>query len=250
MNLIKETKEKGATYLLKRILFDDDVNDNKNASMTKEIISTIVIVLVCVAFIRYFIGELRWIPSGSMRLTILEKDRVYVEKLEFPKREIKRGDILVFYPPEEEISNSPIAIFKRLTGIFCKDIAFIKRAIGMPNDKFEIKFDNNSQEYRVFINDIPLNETYVSSKEDCKENMYCGPFISPEDNYFMMGDNRGNSQDSRFWGFLPKDRIIGRANFMFFPIRRINLLNDKYLKLHKEKINGKFIDYDYILNRY
>ena len=80
--------------------------------------------------------------------------------------------------------------------------------------------------------------------------MHCGPFVIPEDNYFMMGDNRDNSQDSRFWGFLDSNRIIGRANFMFYPIKRINVLKDKYINLHKEKMFSKYQDYNYILNRY
>ncbi len=252
INLINKTKEKGVFYLLKRILFDEN-DEDKETNFTREIISTILFVVVCVIIIRYFIGELRWIPSGSMRPTILEKDRVFVEKLDYPKKEIKRGDILVFYPPSTNLSNSPLAIFSRLSGIFCKDMAFIKRAIGLPGEKFEVKYDNINNEFRVYINDKALNEPYISSRYDwtfCSENMYCGPFIIPKGHYFMMGDNRGNSQDSRFWGFLDENRIIGRANFMFFPIARINLLRDKYLYLHEQKIGNETKEKDYIINRY
>ncbi len=251
-NLISKTKEKGVGYFIKKVLFDDS-DDEKEASITKEIISTILFVLICVIVIRYFIGELRWIPSGSMRPTILERDRVFVEKLDFPKKEIKRGDILVFYPPETKLSNSFFAILSRLSGIFCKDIAFIKRVVGMPEDKFEVKFNPKNEEYRVYINDKALNEPYISSKYNwtpCNEKMFCGPFIIPKGKYFMMGDNRGNSQDSRFWGFLDENRIIGRANFMFFPIRRINVLTDKYLLLHEEKTSEKAKEKKYIINRY
>lgn len=247
-NLIQKTREKGITYFIKVLLFDE-VDDEKESSLTKEIISTIVFVLVCVIIIRYFIGELRWIPSGSMRPTIVERDRVFVEKLDFPKKEIKRGDILVFYPPETRLSNSPFAILSRLSGIFCRDIAFIKRVIALPGDKFEVKYNELNQEYRVYINDKPLYEPYINSKTNwtpCNSQMHCGPFIVPSESYFMMGDNRGNSQDSRFWGFLDENRIIGRANFMFFPISRINILNDKYLLLDKEKNNKE----NYIINRY
>lgn len=252
VNLIQKTKENGFLYLVKKLLLDDN-KDESETDFTKEIVSTILFVIVFVIIIRFFIGELRWIPSGSMRPTILEKDRVFVEKLNYPKKEIKRGDILVFYPPETTLSNNPIAVFSRLTGIFCKDIAFIKRVVGMPNDKFEIKQDPNHNEYRVYINDIALNEPYISSKINwtpCNEEMHCGPFIIPDNNYFMMGDNRNNSQDSRFWGFLDGSRVIGRANFMFFPLRRINLLKDKYLILDKEKTLDSTKENTYILNRY
>ena len=253
INLLKKTKEKGFLYLIKRILLDENESE-KETNYTKEIISTILFVLICVILIRYFIGELRWIPSGSMRPTILEHDRVFVEKTDFfPKKEIKRGDILVFYPPEVQLSNSPFAVLSRLSGIFCKDIAFIKRTIGLPGEKFEVKYDEAKDEYRVFINDKALNEPYIISKNNwspCNKQMFCGPFIIPKGHYFMMGDNRGNSQDSRFWGFLDEKRIIGRANFMFFPIKRINFLRDKYIELLKQNKNGKYIKEIYIINRY
>lgn len=256
INFCKKTKEKGFVYFLKKVLFDearDENGEEKEIDFTKEIISTVIFVVICVIIIRFFVGELRWIPSGSMRPTILERDRVFVQKLDFPKKEIKRGDILVFYPPETQLKKDIFSIFARLSGIMCKDVAFIKRTIGMPNDKFEVKFDKNTKEYQIFINDEPLNEPYIISKTDwtpCGENMYCGPFVIPEGHYFMMGDNRGNSQDSRFWGFLPQERIIGRANFMFWPISRINVLTDKYLNLHSEKQNQNYVNKNYIINRY
>ena len=164
LSFIKKTKENGVGYFLRKIFLDESDNNEKETDITKEIISTIVFVLLCVMAIRYFIGELRWIPTGSMNPTILEKDRVYVEKLEFPKKEIKRGDILVFYPPEVELSNSPLAVLSRLSGIFCKDMAYIKRVIGMPGDKFEIKYDSRIDEYRVVINNKPLDEPYILSR--------------------------------------------------------------------------------------
>lgn len=249
-NKSDDNVKKDFKYFLKKIFLDEDKADDENANVTYEIISTILFVLVCVVIIRYFIGELRWIPSGSMRPTIVEHDRVFVEKLDYPtKKQIQRGDILVFYPPSVKLSSSPLKILARLTGIFCKDIAYIKRVVGMPGDKFQIIKDFKTKQYKVFINDKPLDEPYISSPvnwTECTENMYCGPFIIPDNNYFMMGDNRNNSQDSRFWGFLDKKRIIGRANFMFFPFSRINVLRDKYFLLQKNKFEKEL----YILDRY
>ncbi len=193
----------------------------KIPSALKEALDTILFVLIAVIVIRFFIGELRWIPSGSMHPTLIEGDRLFVEKLSKPFREPQRGDILVFYPPDEPLRKDFFSIISRLTGIFCKDVAFIKRIVGMPGDKLEIKSEEDG--YFVYINDIKLNEPYILSKTDwmpCRDDMYCGPLNVPDDNYFMMGDNRGNSQDSRFWGFLPKNRIIGRAIFVFFPPSR------------------------------
>ena len=190
-------------------------------SFLKETLDTILFVLIAVIVIRFFIGDLRWIPSGSMHPTLIEGDRLFVEKLSKPVRKPERGDILVFYPPDEILRKDFFSILSRLTGILCKDIAFIKRVVGLPGDKLEVRPEDG--QYFVYINDKKLNEPYILSKTDwmpCRDDMYCGPLTVPENNYFMMGDNRGNSQDSRFWGFLPENRIIGRAIFVFWPLSR------------------------------
>ena len=105
----------------------------------KETIDTIVFVIVMVTIIRFFIGEIRWIPSGSMRPTLIEGDRIFVERFSRFYETPKRGDVMVFYPPFVQLDKTPSGIFKRLTGFFCKDIAYIKRVVGMPGDKLEIK---------------------------------------------------------------------------------------------------------------
>ncbi|MCX4274586.1 MAG: signal peptidase I [Candidatus Gastranaerophilales bacterium] len=194
-------------------------------SFLKETLDTILFVLIAVIVIRFFVGELRWIPSGSMHPTLIEKDRLFVEKLTKPVRDLQRGDIIVFYPPDEPLKKDFFSIISRLTGLMCKDVAFIKRIVGMPGDRFEIRTEDG--EYFVYINDEKLDEPYILSKTDwmpCRDDMYCGPFVVPDGNYFMMGDNRGNSQDSRFWGFLPQNRVIGRALFVFWPINRAQKL--------------------------
>ena len=212
------------------------ITKEKINAFFKELVDTVIFVVIAVIVIRFFVAELRWIPSGSMKPTLIEGDRIVVEKItKFPniiqthkfENLPKRGDIMIFYPPFVELKTDIISIFSRLTGFFCKDVAFIKRVIGLPGEKLEIKKDSDGS-YHVYINDKQLEEDYIMSEfdyHDCKENMYCGPFIIPEDNYFMMGDNRGNSQDSRFWGTLHKDRFIGRAVFTFWPLNRIRTIN-------------------------
>lgn len=191
----------------------------------KETIETIVFVVAMVIIIRFFIGEIRWIPSASMHPTLIEGDRIFIERFSRFYSDPQRGDIIVFYPPETEIKTDALSIFERLTGFFCKDIAYIKRVIGIPGDKFEIKELPNG-EHRVFINNKPIQEPYIMSPDDyisCSYDMHCGPFTIPKGQYFMMGDNRGNSQDSRFWGFLPRERVIGKAIFLFWPINRTHI---------------------------
>lgn len=213
------------------------IDKEKFKAGLKETVDTIVFVVVAVILIRFFIAELRWIPSGSMRPTLLEGDRIVVEKLtkyhniwDIHKFENtpQRGDVMIFYPPFVKLKTNPWSVFSRLTGFFCKDIAYIKRVIGLPGEKIQIKQEENGA-YKVYINDTPLNEEYIMSEYDfnkCRENMYCGPFVIPEGEYFMMGDNRGNSQDSRYWGTLPQNRFIGRAVFIFWPLNRINVLSN------------------------
>lgn len=192
----------------------------------KEAFETAIFVIVMVIIIRFFVGEIRWIPSGSMRPTLIEGDRIFVERFSRFYANPKRGDIMVFYPPTETLNQTGLAIFQRLTGFFCKDIAYIKRVIGLPGDKILIKPDPDGK-YAVYVNGKRLDEKYILDDYDyipCSEKMYCGPFTVPNNDYFMLGDNRGNSQDSRFWGFLPKERFVGKAVFLFWPFTRFHKL--------------------------
>ncbi len=207
----------------------------------EEIVSTIIFVIVMVIIIRFFIGEIRWIPSGSMRPTLIEGDRIVVERFSRFFTSPKRGDIMVFYPPSTELGKKPLEVFERLTGIFCKDIAYIKRVIGVPGDKIEIKEEPSGAAY-VYINDKKFKEDYIKSIYEyprcpkIPQNnselinygihvMQCGPFQLRDDEYFMMGDNRGNSQDSRYWGVLKRNRFVGRAVVVFWPLNRIKILH-------------------------
>ena len=193
--------------------------------IVREIIETVVFVIVMVIIIRFFVGEIRWIPSASMHPTLLEGDRIVVERYSRFYRNPKRGDIMVFYPPFETLKNTPWRVFSRLTGFFCKDIAYIKRVIGLPGEKVKITPDKDGK-YTVYINGKALNEPYVQSPYDypqCSETVTC-EFEIPENQYLMLGDNRGNSQDGRYWGLLKKDRFIGRAVTIFWPPRRIKKL--------------------------
>ena len=192
----------------------------------KETVDTVVFVVVMIIIIKFFIGEIRWIPSGSMRPTLIEGDRIFVERYSRFYSAPKRGDIMIFYPPFTELKNTPWKIFARLTGFFCKDIAYIKRVIGLPGEKFEIKTTPEGRS-TVYINDKPLEEPYIKSAYEysyCTSDMYCGPFIIPEGEYFMMGDNRGNSKDSRYWGTLPVKGFIGKAVVLFWPVTRVKSL--------------------------
>ncbi len=192
-----------------------------------------IIVLVLVVLIRNFIAEPRWIPSASMHPTLLEGDRIFVEKISNYRGTPQRGDIIVFYPPNEKLDPTVWGKFTRLTGLFVKDRAFIKRIIGIPGDKLQVEPGKG-----VFINNKLLKEDYkLLGTRYFQGSEYLGPLIVPKDNYFMMGDNRDNSEDSRFWGFLPKERIVGRACFRFWPIPRIGALERPEYNHNKDQKN-------------
>lgn len=203
------------------------LNKETIKNLLKETLDTVVFVVIAVIIIRFFIGEIRWIPSLSMYPTLDIKDRIFVERLTRFFDSPKRGDIMIFYPPSTQLSYDPWSVFKRLTGFGCNDIAFVKRVVGMPGDKYEIKPDMFGN-YYVYINGKALDEDYVvSDYSECRADMNCGPAIIPEKHYLMLGDNRGNSEDGRYWGLLTEDRFIGRAKFRFWPLNRIKYFEHK-----------------------
>ena len=211
-----ENKEEKLKFDLKNL--DKKLLKQKLKELGKETVKTIFQILIALIVARLFIFESRWIPSASMHPTLIEKDRIIVDRVSRFFREPQRGDILVFYPPMVTLEYTPVKLFKRLTGIKCDDVAFIKRVVGLPGEKLEIKKASDGS-YAVYINDEKLEEPYIQSKyefNDCTSDMFCGPMIIPDGEYFMMGDNRGNSLDSRYWGFLPKEKIIGRAFSIFW----------------------------------
>ena len=195
----------------------------------KEIIDTVVFVIVALIIIRFFICEVRWIPSASMKPTLIEGDRVFVERVSRFFTTPNRGDVMIFYPPETKLKTDPISVFSRLTGFFCKDTAFIKRVIALPGEKFEV-VHNEDGSTDVLINDKPLDEPYIMDRFEyplCTNDMLCGPMVLGEDEYFMMGDNRGHSSDSRYWGVLKENRFIGRAKAIFWPFNRLYYFEHK-----------------------
>jgi signal peptidase I len=159
-----------------------------------------MIALGLAILIRAFIAEPRFIPSDSMLPTLHIGDRVVVEKISYYLEPPKTGDIVVFSPPQQLQEQG-----------FTEDQAFIKRIIGLPGQTITVK------KGLVFLNDKALVEKYIAEPPKYQ----WGPYRVPENQYFVMGDNRNNSNDSSRWGFLPKQNIIGRAVVRFWPLERI-----------------------------
>ena len=171
------------------------------ASLGEEIkdwIVSIVIAIVLAFLIRYFIVELYLVDGPSMRPTLQSAERLVVNKFIYRFRTPERGEILVFRYPRDPSRD------------------FIKRVIAIPGDTIEIK------DGRVYVNSTLLNEPYILSKT---RGNY--PLATvPEGHIFVMGDNRNNSEDSRFAdvGFVPFDLIKGKAMLVFWPIGQFKTL--------------------------
>ncbi|MBP5972187.1 signal peptidase I [Brasilonema sp. CT11] len=174
----------------------------KQENVFIEGIKTVGLSLVLAFGIRTFIAEARYIPSGSMEPTLQINDRLIIDKVSYDFTSPQRDDIVVFNPT------------KTLQSENYHD-AFIKRIIGLPGDKVEVKNG------LVYINDSPLKENYIEAKPDYK----WGPVIVPKNSYLVLGDNRNNSYDSHYWGFVPRNNIVGRAIVRFYPFNRIGFIN-------------------------
>jgi signal peptidase I len=185
-------------------------------STAREYLESIVIAVILALFIRTFVVQAFKIPTGSMENNLLIGDHLLVNKFVLgptmwpierallPIGTIRRRDVLVFKYPEEP------------------DRDFIKRVIGLPGETLEVR------EKKVYINGSPLDEPYAHyltpaadesqyhevTSFDVRERY--GPVTVPPNQYFMMGDNRDNSQDSRYWGFLPRENIKGRALVIYW----------------------------------
>ena len=178
----------------------NNLASSKTWRSLRENLILITIALVLAFLIRTFIAEPRYIPSDSMLPTLHQGDRLVVEKISYKFNSPKFGDIVVFQPPAELQRRG-----------YSPDQAFIKRIIGTPGDTLKIDAG------KVYINDKILQEDYI--KEPVLKPF--PPIKVPPDEYFMMGDNRNDSNDSRYWGFLPKKNMIGKATFRFWPLDRI-----------------------------
>lgn len=163
-----------------------------------EALKTIALSAVLAFGIRSFVAEARYIPSGSMLPTLQINDRLIIDKVSYNFRKPDRGDIIVFNPTDALKQQN------------FKD-AFIKRLIGLPGDQVEVKGG------RVYLNNQPLKENYIEEQP----NYNFGPVTVPPNQFLVLGDNRNNSYDSHYWGFVPRDRIIGRAVVRFWPPNRV-----------------------------
>jgi len=174
-------------------------------SKVREYAETLIIALAIALFVRAFVVQAFKIPSESMKPTLLVGDHILVNKFIYgiripvigkkvlPFSNPQRGDVIVFIYPGDK----------------SKD--YIKRVIGLPGDKVEVR------EREIYINDQRIDDPWgVYSTWGSTEYKNYGPEIVPSRSLFVMGDNRNNSQDSRYWGFVPLDDVLGKAFIMYW----------------------------------
>lgn len=209
--------------------------------------------LIIASILMYFVIQAFKIPTGSMRMTLLEGDHLFATKFIYglrvpftdgkrvlPIRDVKKGDIVIFQCPPEALS-----MFEKSEGIK-KD--YIKRCIALAGDKVQIK------NKKLFVNDIEIEEPYVQfadSENYVNFNLFesmeeyqkaweegkfttlppafvrdnFGPVIVPKGHYMVLGDNRDYSFDSRYWGPLPDKYLKGRALIVYWPLNRIKYIS-------------------------
>lgn len=186
----------------------------REKSKIQEYVEAIVIAILIAFFIRTFVVQAFKIPSGSMKPTLLVGDHILVNKFIYgvkmpflrntilPFRNPKRGDIVVFIYPEDR----------------SKD--FIKRVVGVPGDTLEIR------DKRIFLNGLPYNDGHgvyedpliIPGAIQPRDNF--GPITVPSESLFVMGDNRDQSYDSRFWGFVETKDVMGKAMIIYWSWNR------------------------------
>jgi signal peptidase I len=186
----------------------------RRKSIVREYAEAIIIAILLALVIRTGVVQAFTIPSGSMMDTLLVGDYILVNKFLYgPQipltdwhvpgiRDPHRGDIIVFKYPQDERRD------------------FIKRIIGTPGDRVQIRG------HSVYVNGELLDEPYTKETIPnlphggettfCAYAFGCEPTIVPRDSYFVMGDNRDNSQDSRYWGFVRRDKIKGKAFLIYW----------------------------------
>jgi signal peptidase I len=164
-----------------------------------ELFQIILMAVVLYVLIDSVIARVR-VENISMKPTLQPGEFLMVNKLIYRFDEVERGDIVVFHNPNNTNED------------------YIKRVIGLPGDIIEAK------EAEIFVNGFALDEEYIA-----EQPIYSGIWEVPDDEIFVLGDNRNQSSDSHVWGFVPMENVVGKAIAIYWPFNEMRVLNDKIL---------------------
>lgn len=190
-------------------------NEKKKKTVKQEIMSWIMTLLVAVVvalLIRAFLFEPIRVDGESMRNTLQDGEIVLVTKPEYLRGNIQRGDVVICRYPNRN-SSDKVSLGGSLEITFTNHTLFVKRLIALPGDTLEIR------EGAVYVNNELVDESGIDFYS-VSHSSY-GPVTLGEDDYFVMGDNRGNSNDSRRVGFISRDMIVGHVKCVLWPLNKL-----------------------------
>ena len=203
--------------------------NKKRPSLGRELLTVVGTALVLSILVRTFLIQAFYVPSASMEDTLQENDRIIVSKISTRFTGIDRSNVIVFHDPGGWLGegfpnpyDTPVGRVLQAVGIVPSNSGndLVKRVIGVANDQVEC-CDSSG---RVTVNGVAIADSYM--KEGITSDQVTFSVLVPEGNVFVMGDNRGNSEDSRFHldknnGMVPVEEIIGRVSMRIWPISRI-----------------------------
>ena len=203
--------------------------NKKRPSLGRELLTVVGTALVLSILVRTFLIQAFYVPSASMEDTLQENDRIIVSKISTRFTGIDRSNVIVFHDPDGWLGegfpnpyDTPVGRVLQAVGIVPSNSGndLVKRVIGVANDQVECCDASG----RVTVNGVAIADSYM--KEGITSDQVTVSVLVPEGNVFVMGDNRGNSEDSRFHldknnGMVPVEEIIGRVAMRIWPISRI-----------------------------
>lgn len=201
----------------------------KQPNLFRELVTIVGAALILSVLVRTFLIQAFYVPSASMEDTLQENDRIIVSKISMQFTDIDRSNVIVFHDPGGWLGegfpnpyDNPVGRVLQAIGIVPSNSGndLVKRVIGVANDKIECC----DAQGRVTVNGVGIEETYL--KPDSLTDQVTFSVLVPEGHVFVMGDNRGNSEDSRFHldknnGMVPLAEVIGRVAMRIWPIGRI-----------------------------
>ena len=203
--------------------------NKKRPSLGRELLTVVGTALVLSILVRTFLIQAFYVPSASMEDTLQENDRIIVSKISTRFTGIDRSNVIVFHDPGGWLGegfpnpyDTPVGRVLQAVGIVPSNSGndLVKRVIGVANDQVECCDASG----RVTVNGVAIADSYI--KEGITSDQVTFSVLVPEGNVFVMGDNRGNSEDSRFHldknnGMVPVEEIIGRVAMRIWPVSRI-----------------------------
>lgn len=165
-------------------------------AMIWEIVQTLIMAVALYFAIDFCVARVR-VENVSMETSFTEGELLMVNRLNYRFSEPERGDVVIFKAPTDPKKD------------------YIKRMIGLPGDQVSVR------DGKLFINGSEIQEPWVHEAME-----YSGEWVVPENEYFVLGDNRNHSSDSHSWGFVPRENLVGNAFFCYWPLDHIRVVNN------------------------